>query len=471
MKARAHIESIVRYGIIALGVYLALACVLIYTQFNRLTAAERWVEHSQEVRYALQDVLSLVLDAESSQRAYTLVGTEVYLMDHFGAVTRLRTALADVQDLTGDNPLQNTRARELAELVETKISQMRANINFVRDIDRETAIENFRTGALRTVSSEIRAAIDVMLAEENRLFAERSVVMDRTAYVTVGIFIALLFLFGVVAVAYFLLSERNLAARNRMLTELSEAKAKSERADAFKSDLLNYIGRALYRPLTQITSQTDLMLYRATNTLGEKDQKMVSDIRSTARFLLSLASNFLHIGRLQAGKPLHLIEDDVDIVDMSREAIAIMADSAAKHGVTISYTSSFARALMRCDKMKVRQIILNLLDNAIKNTPAGGTVNVGISQSEKQDVVVAVRDTGGGIPAERLQQVMIPFAQIDNMFEREEKGLGLGLPMALGFAQAHGGSLQIGSGPKGTTATLTLPAHRTIRVFAAGNAA
>ena len=81
-------------------------------------------------------------------------------------------------------------------------------------------------------------------------------------------------------------------------------------------------------------------------------------------------------------------------------------------------------------------------------------------------MVVTIRDTGAGIAHTRLQQVTIPFAQIENMFEGEGQDVGLGLPMAMGFAQAHGGSLYLSSVHEGKTAVLTLPAKRIIKVFA-----
>jgi signal transduction histidine kinase len=254
-----------------------------------------------------------------------------------------------------------------------------------------------------------------------------------------------------------------------MLTELTEAKLKTEKADQFKGDLLNYLGSALYDPLSKIATSTDLLLYRSDNRLSENDSKIVGETRAIIRFLLSLANNFLHIGRLQAGKTLQLEEDDVDLMEIVRDAVGIASVTATKNGVALTTSTPFARVLIRCDKQKLRQIFLNLLDNAVKNTPQGGSIEVSAAQMPSGDVTLTFRDTGHGIPPERMSQVMIPFAQIENMFERQEQGIGLGLPMALGFAQAHGGTLHLESQPhRGTTAAFTLPASRVIRVFAAG---
>ena len=120
-----------------------------------------------------------------------------------------------------------------------------------------------------------------------------------------------------------------------MLAELSEAKRRTERADRFKGDLLNHLGGALPHPLTNITSQSDLLLYRATDAHSDKDQKMIGEIRKTARELLAVATNFLHIGRLQARKPLKLDDDDCDLDDIIQLAIKPSEDKAEKGGVAL----------------------------------------------------------------------------------------------------------------------------------------
>ena len=465
MKTTRRFESIFRFGMIALGLYLAVSSVVLYFQIGRVREAQNWLAHTHDVRYALQDSLTLLLDAESAQRGYLLTKNDIYLRDYFGAVTELHDQIKSVQDLVNDNSIQQARAEELARVVDVKINQLKDDIGEIKKMDTLAAVEDYRSGATRQTANDIRSAVDEMLDEEEQLFEVRSTDMEEITRLTVILFTALLVFFAVVMAAYFILANRNMLVRNAMLMELTEANAKTERADQFKGDLLNYLGRVLYEPLSRVTTSTDLLLLRAENTLRESDQKIVTEIRASARFLLSLAANFLHIGRLQAGKPLHLEEDDVDLSDILRDGVAIVAVPAAKAGLTLRQSTPFGRALIRCDKQKLKQIILNLLDNAVKNTPPGGSIDLTGAQTADGAITVTVHDTGPGIPPERLKQAMIPFAQIEDMSARREQGIGLGLPMALGFAQAHGGTLELTSDAQGTTAILTLPASRVIRVF------
>jgi signal transduction histidine kinase len=467
MQTLRRIESLVRIGIIALALYLAAASVAMYFQVDRLRAAQQWVQHTQDVRYALQDTFTLILDAESAQRGYSLTKRDIHMSTYASAVAKLHSTMDTVQGLVDDNADQKERFHNLRKLIERKLEQLVANIAYTDGTDRVTAVENGKSGISRATMVEIREGIHDMLSEENRLFIERSAEMQGTVRMTIATFVALLVLFAMVAAAYFILANRNSKIRTAMLKDLMEANAKTERADKFKGDLLNYLGAALYEPLSKVATSTDLLLYRTDNALSEKDTKIVTEIRALIRFLLSLATNFLHIGRLQAGKPLELDEDDCDLVEIVREAVGIVGGTAEKSGITIQSTLPFGRALIRCDKQKLRQIFLNLLDNAVKHTPNGGKVELSAQQTSTGDVALTIHDNGAGIPPERLKQVMVPFAQIENMFARQEQGIGLGLPMALGFAQAHGGTINLDSDRnRGTTATVIFPASRVIRIFA-----
>lgn len=159
MKPNTRMESLVRYGIIAVWLYLAAASVVLYVQIRRLSDAQSYVEHTQDVRYALQDVLAQVLDAESTQRAFAIGKIEEYLTEHLAAVTALRSGMARVTTLTHNNPLQSGRAKHLADLIELHIAQMKASLDYARDIDKVTAPENFRSGALRKAAADVQGSI------------------------------------------------------------------------------------------------------------------------------------------------------------------------------------------------------------------------------------------------------------------------------------------------------------------------
>ncbi len=461
-----QIESFVRAGMIGLVLYLFGASIVMYMQVGRLRDALNWVDHTHEVRYALQDTFSLILDAESAERAFALTSNSEFLMTYFGASTRLQDNLKRLQDLVVDNDIQRIRSSELIKLVDTRLEQMRASIDFARKLDITTAPENYRSGMGRETANRIRNVMEQMLDEENELYGARSIEMEDAARITVLAFVALLLLFGVVAGGYFILANRNIAARNAMLAELLEANAKTERADKFKGDVLNYLGASLLDPLTKISGATDLLLYRGDDPLPERDRKTATDIQATTRVLLSMATNFTNIGLMQGGKALPLQEDDLNLIDVLRDAVGAIAKHAARTGITLDRQLQFERVLVRYDKQKLKQILQNLLDNALKNTPAGGHIEIKLTAEDGGALMLTIRDNGAGISRARLEQIMVPFAQIDSVVSRQDGAIGLGLPMAIGFAQAHGGTLRLDSAiGNGTTAVLCIPAARVLRIF------
>ena len=118
--------------------------------------------------------------------------------------------------------------------------------------------------------------------------------------------------------------------------------------------------------------------------------------------------------------------------------------------------------VLRADARALRQILLNLVSNAVKFTPEGGTITVGVRHvPEAGGVALSVTDTGIGIAAEDIPKLMKPFAQVHNVYKRKYQGAGLGLTLVRSFAELHGGQVKLESTPgRGTTVTVTLPQSR-----------
>src|SRR5262249_22071844 len=119
--------------------------------------------------------------------------------------------------------------------------------------------------------------------------------------------------------------------------------------------------------------------------------------------------------------------------------------------------------LLRADPRALRQILLNLVSNAVKFTPEGGTVTIALRREPGAGVSLSVSDSGIGIAAADIPKLMQPFAQLDNVYKRKYQGAGLGLTLVRSFAELHGGAVLIASSPgRGTTMTVTLPESRVL---------
>jgi len=132
--------------------------------------------------------------------------------------------------------------------------------------------------------------------------------------------------------------------------------------------------------------------------------------------------------------------------------------------VALKFDICNALPRIRADEQQVRRVLVNLLSNAIKFTPAGGTITLSARENETGGISMSVRDTGIGIPQDKLAKVLEPFEQVENSFTRSRSGTGLGLPLTKAMVEAHGGTLSICSTyGKGTCACVRLPADRIIR--------
>ena len=187
--------------------------------------------------------------------------------------------------------------------------------------------------------------------------------------------------------------------------------------------------------------------------------EFASLISSSGDHLLSVINDILDLSSLDAGA-ISLDEEELDLADVVAETRQMMVGQAGKTNITISVDLPASLPFVRADRRRMRQIILNILANAVKFTPEGGSVHVS-GRDSAEEVAIVIRDTGVGIAAEDIPRVFERFGQVDNSLARRHDGTGLGLPLSQDLARLHGGELTLESEPGvGTTVTISLPASR-----------
>ncbi|MBO6633608.1 MHYT domain-containing protein [Parvibaculum sp.] len=233
-------------------------------------------------------------------------------------------------------------------------------------------------------------------------------------------------------------------------------------ADNAKSQFLATMSHELRTPLNAILGFSEIMTAETFGPLGNPRYKDYSqDIFRSGKHLLALINDVLDFTRADAGE-LHIHEEDVDIEEVAADAIRMIETQAATQRIEIR--TGFASALppIRADHRRVRQILLNVLSNAVKFTPDGGQVTIGATAGP-EGFVVTVADNGIGIAKEDIPLALERFGQIDSDLSRKYEGTGLGLPLSLCLMEHHGGTLDIESEPgRGTTVTLTFPVERIV---------
>ncbi|SLN55989.1 sensor histidine kinase [Oceanibacterium hippocampi] len=253
---------------------------------------------------------------------------------------------------------------------------------------------------------------------------------------------------------------------------LDIALVREAEANRSKSIFLANMSHELRTPLNAIIGFADIIRGEIFGPIANaRYRDYIDDVHESGQHLLGLINNILDISKAEAGK-LELSIDRFDLHRLLRDAARLLAERARIAGVELTVEGEDKAPPVVGDAMKIKQIAINLITNAVKFTPTGGRVTVRCEISRGQFRIV-VADTGIGIAAENIARAMEPFSQIDGGDDRRYEGTGLGLPLSRKLAELHDGSLEIESVVgEGTTVRVTVPQKvpTALRIRASENA-
>ncbi len=244
-------------------------------------------------------------------------------------------------------------------------------------------------------------------------------------------------------------------------TELRAAKVEAEEANRAKSEFLANMSHELRTPLNAIIGFSEVMESEIFGPLGDQHyQEYAKDIHYSGHHLLSLINDILDLSKIEAGK-LELLEEDLNVGDVILAALRMVRQRANTAGVELSRALLPGLPRLHADQRAVKQILINLLANAIKYSESRAQVTVGAGLGESGGLEIFVTDTGIGMSEDDLVKALTPFGQAEGALARKYEGTGLGLPLSKHLAELHGGTLAIESHPgAGTTVRVSFPAER-----------
>jgi len=246
-----------------------------------------------------------------------------------------------------------------------------------------------------------------------------------------------------------------LAERERLLESERTARAEAEEANRSKSRFLAVMSHELRTPLNAIAGYSDLLDLGIHGELSEAQREALRRIQKSERHLLGLIEDVLTYARVETGQlKFHLAP--LDILDLVTTTEALVAPQILARGLRLDLSGCKAGVFVEVDRYKTQQILVNLVANAIKFTPPGGTIAISCT-ADASSVWLAVSDTGIGIPSDSLATIFEPFVQVDTRLTRTHEGVGLGLAISRDLARAMGGDLTVDSRiGEGSCFTLTL---------------
>ncbi len=240
---------------------------------------------------------------------------------------------------------------------------------------------------------------------------------------------------------------------------LSQALHQVTEANAAKSKFLANVSHELRTPLNAIIGFSELLQRRLYGPLSDQQDEHIGHIHQSGLLLLTLVDDLLDLAVAEAGRELH--EDPVDLGALLAGCVKLLEPRAGSNGVRLALDLPAAVIEIVGDAVKLKQVFLNLLTNAVKFTPPGGTVTVRLREGREGAPIIAIADTGIGISEGEIEHILQPFGQAHDRRAHPNQGAGLGLPLAKALVELHGGSLAIKSRlDHGTSVEVSLPAMR-----------
>jgi signal transduction histidine kinase len=419
----------------------------------------------------LRNITDLARAREEIEESYrTLRLAQAEVRDERHRLDLIIDSVADpilVTDPEGDIVLMNEPAERLfnvpataGEMAQRSVRANGANLtSFVSNVLTRTGEQRYRgeiqlTDPTSARALPVEALAGTILSEQGELVWVVTILHDQTEALEKG-----------------KLYERLKQASQELERKVQEATAELaqqnellrrqhielEQASALKSQFLANISHEFRTPLNAILGYTHMLLQGVSGAVTDPQRKSLTRIDSNSRHLLALINDILDITRIEAGRmPLNV--SSFKVSDLVNEVMSELEPIIRRSNLTVSARVKATLPVLKSDRQKVKQIVLNLLSNALKFTTNGSVIIVAVLDPKTHTLAIAVRDTGVGIPQESRSKIFEDFRQLDNSPARGYGGTGLGLSICRRLAQMLGGSIELESAVgEGSTFTLRLP--------------
>jgi GAF domain-containing protein/anti-sigma regulatory factor (Ser/Thr protein kinase) len=242
----------------------------------------------------------------------------------------------------------------------------------------------------------------------------------------------------------------------RLFKEIQQKSAQLEVANRHKSEFLANMSHELRTPLNAIIGFSEVLLQRMFGELNAQQADYLEDIKGSGLHLLTLINDILDLSKIEAGR-MDLEVAPFSLVAALNNAVTLVRERAQSHAIKLALEIGPELDTVVADERKVKQVVVNLLANAVKFTPDGGIVTLRAARENGQ-VRLAVHDTGIGIAPEDQERIFEEFQQATHQTEKSREGTGLGLSLSKRMVELHGGTITVDSAPgKGSTFTVALP--------------
>jgi CheY-like chemotaxis protein/anti-sigma regulatory factor (Ser/Thr protein kinase) len=229
-------------------------------------------------------------------------------------------------------------------------------------------------------------------------------------------------------------------------------------ANRAKDEFLANMSHELRTPLNTVLGLSESLLEQRRGPLNEKQVQSIELISSSGQHLLGLINDILEVSKIEAGK-LQLNPSAISLQELCESSLNFIKELAQKKQIVVSFNNETSISTFHADPQRLKQILINLLNNAVKFTPEQGQISLQVSTNAQEDrILFTVTDTGIGIATEDLKKLFTPFTQLDSSLSRQYAGTGLGLALVQKLTELHDGGIEVESTVgQGSRFTIILP--------------
>ncbi|GGW82640.1 CHASE3 domain-containing protein [Alteromonas halophila] len=476
---------------------LSISVVIVGNQNSK--QSEKWLTHTYEVLTMSSHLLTSLKDAETGQRGYLLTSKERYLEPYHAGVKSSRDTLQKLFNKTSDNPRQQQRLSELSDLIDQKLQKLEQTVNLAKNGQKAEAMRIVNTDIGRELMDEISALLDAFDREENQLLAQRREKYDAMQYTElITILLAILSLISLMAFATHAVKRRvinpiisltdqstnylprvknEFSAQNaateiqvlantlqlmsdnlyKVISNLNEDKITAEARAKVKADFLANMSHEIRTPLNGINGTLQLL---ADEVSTDKGKDLLHKAKYSAFSLITIVNDILDLSKFEAGK-LRVEETDFRLSELAEHVMSDMGMLAHKKGLRINFRNKTEHDYWIGDPVRIRQILINIISNAVKFTHHGIIEFTIDHVAGSDEIEFTVVDPGIGMTDEQLSRLFERFEQADRSTTRKYGGTGLGMSITkLLVDLMHGRIDVVSQAGKGSSFNVTLPLKR-----------
>lgn len=412
-----------------------------YHYFSKSNDSENWVTHTQEILNLIEAIQGQASTIETNQRGYLITSDKTFIKEMKTSESKIEANIAKLTQLAKDNESQSINIRILSMLIKSRIRSLNSTISLF-STDPKKALQFVKSGSGRRQTNEINTHLDRMSEIEKSLLATRLFEADEQSAKTGKLIISFIFLTLLCLVGFVYLNIRDLKRRLKTEESLRRAEKEAKSASKAKSDFLANMSHEIRTPMNAIIGMADLL----NETQLDDDQKRYVQIfQRSGHALLNLINDILDLSKVEAGQ-LDLDQADFSITELIDQISDLVAIKAHQKGIEfiIKIDPNVPDSFIG-DANRIRQVLINIVNNAIKFTLTGEVLLSVYFSTEKRSLIFSIKDTGIGMTEEQTNKVFDRFTQANEKISAQFGGTGLGLSISKKLIELMDGKISINS--------------------------